>query len=1013
MACHYEGYMPDTNRPQIEAVNVEDLTPELLWNRCIRKRRPVIINGFPKDAEWKAEQWTDLAHLAELAGHAPVKIEPIDPRLGHFGTAAKRQKVAFAEFIKRLRDPLKKKGDWYLTTQYDSEDEDEDQQRAAHHRKNGEKVNGKRKREAAPPEEEAYASDSAASSSSTASSSSSSPIEVSLPVYEPEINSLPAKFRPPPLDPLLPSPTHALADDFPLQPALMGNLVLQQTNLWLGNCQEGKSSGLHHDFHDNLYALLSGRKRFILFPPPYHLLLHPRGTVERVHPNGLIEYTPRGSRHIRHPVCHRLPLRSDGLPQTEAARWSLLARRQELREAWEQDVTPNGEGHIPSDRRKGKARMTHKMEETLAAYEDGIDRVERVTAFEAEEESSSSYEEEEEEDLLTEESDFDGETFEERRTRDQEVLQALLAASEEARRHHFESGGTMETLYRSDSDDYDDSDEVDFYESLEEDSVEPGGAFADGRHLPIEYERLIARAQEGDRVAIEMVAHLQRQLDADQTQDDASDEEESAADSSPRDVLRIPRNPGSNLPGGLRRDEDIDEYEDHLEYDDGVTPAEVLFLGNEEGPADFMIDFENEESEEEGDDLQQQQELLAMNALRRQTALNLIRSGGPAQARGEEILRQIEAQEVEAQRQGQELAQRAIASAPTSQDDGTSVSSSDDSVDENDVEEMKDAILAHLEAGGEVILDENEVNTLNAQGRPAQADGVIASELRGKQEDNETSDEESSSDAAFPSEAISDADDDGEADNDEYDDDDDDDSSGSGWGEEGDVDDSEAVLAALEAQAKSRNLQQNNGQDGRASMGKSAPEHTEDREPLSFSRINPLVLHRHFGIPDAISAPRNGRAGVPLPPGRHLRPDERCPHPIVVDLLPGQMLYLPASWWHEVTSEAHAPTGKESNGTSEAAEANVHMALNWWFHPPDNLTPLPAKQNIAATNGGMGPARSSSTAHPSSFEQPYQDAAVWNFIRAKVNRRLKRAKRAAQAMKEGKGAAAVGKKRKQ
>jgi hypothetical protein len=135
------------------------------------------------------------------------------------------------------------------------------------------------------------------------------------------------------------------------------------------------------------------------------------------------------------------------------------------------------------------------------------------------------------------------------------------------------------------------------------------------------------------------------------------------------------------------------------------------------------------------------------------------------------------------------------------------------------------------------------------------------------------------------------------------------------------------------------------------------------------------------------------------------------------------MLYLPASWWHEVTSEAYAPAGtnlgrgatseKEGNGTSEAADANVHMALNWWFHPPDNLTGPPPKQNPAATNGGIGSARSSSTAQPSSFDYPYQDVAVWDFIREKVDRRLNRAKRAARAMKEGKGAAASGKKRKQ
>ena len=38
----------------------------------------------------------------------------------------------------------------------------------------------------------------------------------------------------------------------------------------------------------------------------------------------------------------------------------------------------------------------------------------------------------------------------------------------------------------------------------------------------------------------------------------------------------------------------------------------------------------------------------------------------------------------------------------------------------------------------------------------------------------------------------------------------------------------------------------------------------------------------------------------------------------------GEMLYLPASWFHEVTSFG----GKNQNG---------HLAFNYWFHPPDSL----------------------------------------------------------------------------
>lgn len=41
-----------------------------------------------------------------------------------------------------------------------------------------------------------------------------------------------------------PPPTQALSDDVPITPRLMGNLVLQQVNIWLGKSREGSTSGL-------------------------------------------------------------------------------------------------------------------------------------------------------------------------------------------------------------------------------------------------------------------------------------------------------------------------------------------------------------------------------------------------------------------------------------------------------------------------------------------------------------------------------------------------------------------------------------------------------------------------------------------------------------------------------------------------------------------------------------------------------------------------------------------------
>jgi hypothetical protein len=53
----------------------------------------------------------------------------------------------------------------------------------------------------------------------------------------------------------------------------------------------------------------------------------------------------------------------------------------------------------------------------------------------------------------------------------------------------------------------------------------------------------------------------------------------------------------------------------------------------------------------------------------------------------------------------------------------------------------------------------------------------------------------------------------------------------------------------------------------------------------------------------------------------------------VVELEAGQILYLPASWFHEVTSMGGGG-GHESN---ELSSSPTHIALNYWYYPPDAL----------------------------------------------------------------------------
>ena len=82
----------------------------------------------------------------------------------------------------------------------------------------------------------------------------------------------------------------ALKGDFPLRPKLMGNLIPQNINMWVGNNTDGASSGLHHDYHDNLYIVLKGRKRFRLYSPKDIDKMYTRGELLKVHPNGRINY---------------------------------------------------------------------------------------------------------------------------------------------------------------------------------------------------------------------------------------------------------------------------------------------------------------------------------------------------------------------------------------------------------------------------------------------------------------------------------------------------------------------------------------------------------------------------------------------------------------------------------------------------------------------------------------------------------------------------------------------------
>ncbi|SCU84385.1 LANO_0C01222g1_1 [Lachancea nothofagi CBS 11611] len=94
-------------------------------------------------------------------------------------------------------------------------------------------------------------------------------------------------------------------------------------------------------------------------------------------------------------------------------------------------------------------------------------------------------------------------------------------------------------------------------------------------------------------------------------------------------------------------------------------------------------------------------------------------------------------------------------------------------------------------------------------------------------------------------------------------------------------------------------------------------------DPPSFSTVAPAIVHL-----DKIKD-KTVREKI------HAKALEKWPlflqaNRLVVDLEPGEMLYLPTGWFHEVTS-----FGKEN---AASAQDQIHVAVNYWFVPPNGET---------------------------------------------------------------------------
>ena len=155
---------------------------------------------------------------------------------------------------------------------------------------------------------------------------------------------------------VLAEPLKILEDDFPVQPKLLGNLVPYQLSMWHGLAKSGSSSGLHHDYHDNLYLLIRGRKRFRLFAPSAAQHMQTSGIPAKVHSNGLIVYRNK-------PDDPMVVVRSDGVPMSFLVRQRKDQAESELIEV-EEALQDLHAANLPEEQKTvERERLESKLEE--------------------------------------------------------------------------------------------------------------------------------------------------------------------------------------------------------------------------------------------------------------------------------------------------------------------------------------------------------------------------------------------------------------------------------------------------------------------------------------------------------------------------------------------------------------------------------------------------------------------------------------------------------------------------
>lgn len=335
----YRGFKVEVNGDLVKEEKITETNERDFFSKYVAARKPVKIIG-PISGIPVEELLPDRVETT-LKWQSPLKVER--KHKGGFGSNKERCHMKLGELLERFRH---EDGQYYMTTQYeDSSDEDEgeeegeeeyedgnDEEEGLDYEKNLDENKSVQEQERGVGE---HADDSDLLLEFDLNNLHDDYDECDEFLVERDYDDKKVRVLQ-----LFQPPLTNFGKRLPLAPKPLSMLVPQQVNLWMGYSSllpdsaasshpevlhdidskyvpGGTSSGLHHDHSDNLYVLISGRKRFTLFSPNYARRLYTVGNIYKLYHTGVIDYENDASspqwQHVR----------DDGALVSQATHWEL------------------------------------------------------------------------------------------------------------------------------------------------------------------------------------------------------------------------------------------------------------------------------------------------------------------------------------------------------------------------------------------------------------------------------------------------------------------------------------------------------------------------------------------------------------------------------------------------------------------------------------------------------------------------------------------------------------------